>query len=146
MNDAHLHLLFNHLPIIIPFVGLVVLIAGIILKLELVKRTAFGIVVMGAILTVPAGSTGESAEHYLEEHFEVDHHSIHEHEEAAELFAVLSYISGIIAAFAFWASYKEKAFSKFLPIVLLLMLLGVLFTSYGTGVTGGEIMHMELKE
>ena len=145
MNGAHSHLLVNHIPIIAPFVGLLVLIAAMVMKSEVVKRTAFAIVVLGAISSFPAGVTGESAEEYLEEISDADHVLIHEHEEAAEVFITFSYLSGALAAFAFWASYKEKTYAKFLPLVVLVILLAVLFTSYNTGVTGGEIIHTEIR-
>ena len=48
MNDAHLHLIFNHLPIVIPIVGLLVLLAGFVLKSDVVKRVALGIFVLMA--------------------------------------------------------------------------------------------------
>jgi hypothetical protein len=62
MNQAHLHLLANHFPIIIPVVGLLVMIGGFIFRSEMVKRTSFAIFILGAICTIPAFFTGEGAE------------------------------------------------------------------------------------
>ena len=53
MNDAHLHLVVNHLPIIIPIAGLAVLASGFILKSEVVKRVAYFLFVIAAICTMP---------------------------------------------------------------------------------------------
>lgn len=37
MNNAHFHLLVNHLPIIFPVAGIIVMILGWIIKSEAVK-------------------------------------------------------------------------------------------------------------
>ena len=49
MNEAHLHLTFNHLPIIIPIIGLLIMIGGILLKSEVIKRTAYAVFILGAL-------------------------------------------------------------------------------------------------
>lgn len=40
MNDAHYHLILNHLPIVVPVVGLLVMIGGYVSPSDIVKRTA----------------------------------------------------------------------------------------------------------
>ena len=54
MNEAHLHLTFNHLPLIAPIIALLIMIGGILLKSEVIKRTAYAIFILGAIMTIPA--------------------------------------------------------------------------------------------
>ena len=49
MNDAHLHLAVNHFPIIGTILGLGILIAGIILKNNSVKNTAYCLFIVAAI-------------------------------------------------------------------------------------------------
>jgi uncharacterized membrane protein len=66
MNEAHLHLLFNHLPIIIPIVGLLVLFVNMIIRSEIVQRVGYLILILGAIATIPAFFTGEGAEEIVE--------------------------------------------------------------------------------
>ncbi len=145
MNDAHLHLALNHLPIIIPFVAFLVLIGGIIFKSEIIKRTALLIFVLGAICTLPAFATGEGAEEVVEELQGIDHHFIHEHEEAAETFALLSYALGLLAIVGLWANLKKKNFSNLIAIVVLLFSGVVLFFAKQTGTTGGEVRHTEIR-
>ena len=65
MNEAHLHLAINHFPIILPLVGLILLIAGGILKSSILQRTAFIFYIMAALLTVAAYSSGEAAEQFI---------------------------------------------------------------------------------
>ena len=107
MNQAHYHLALNHLPIIIPMIGLLVLIGGFLTQSETVRRTACLIFVLGALATIPAIGTGEGAEEAVENISGISEITIHGHEEMAETFAVLSYILGLVALAAFWLSWKK---------------------------------------
>lgn len=144
MNQAHFHLVTNHLPIIVPIIGLLVLIGGFIFRSEIVKRTAFFIFVFGAICTVPAFFSGEGAEEIVEHIEGMSHHTIHEHEEVAELFAILSYLLGFTALVALWANWKQKSFANILSFVVLIFSVVVLFFAQKTGASGGEIRHPEI--
>jgi uncharacterized membrane protein len=145
MNTAHFHLLVNHLPIIFPIVGILVMLAGFITKSEVVKRTAYFIFVMGTITTITAMATGEGAEDVVEKISGVTKSVIHEHEETAETFAVLSYLLGAISLFGFWASLKQKSFAKIISYVVLVFAFVVMFFAKLTGTTGGEIRHTEIR-
>lgn len=145
MNTAPFHLLVNHLPIIFPIVGILVMLAGFVTKSEVVKRTAYFIFVMGAITTIAAMTSGEGAEDVVEKISGVTKSVIHEHEETAETFAVLSYLLGAISLFGFWASLKQKPFSKIISYVVLMFALVVMFFAKQTGTTGGEIRHTEIR-
>lgn len=146
MNDAHLHLTFNHLPIIIPIIGLLIMVGGIILKSDVVKRTAYTIFIIGAITTIPAFLTGEGAEEIVEELPGVTHHFIHEHEEAAETFALLSYLLGGISLIGLWSNWKGKSLSKASTYVTAILSLLVVLMAKNTGTTGGEVRHTEIRE
>ena len=50
MNDAHLHMVVNHFPIIGIILGFGVLIAGMLLKNNSVKNTAYSLFIVGAFL------------------------------------------------------------------------------------------------
>lgn len=146
MNGAHWHLVLNHLPIIIPMVGLFVMIGGLFLKSEILKRTAYCIFILGSIAAIAAFSTGEGAEEIVEGIQGIDEDFIEVHEETAEVFAIILYVLGGASLLGLWASWKEKSFSN--PIVfatIVLSLLG-LFYAKQTGTTGGEIRHTEIRE
>lgn len=145
MNDAHLHLIFNHLPIIIPIVGLLVLVTGFVLKSDVIKRVALGIFVLGALAAFPASFTGDRAEDFVEDNLDVSHQIIHRHEDMAETFAILSYVLGAFALVGIWANWKQKPYAKYLAITVLIMSLVVLFFAQRTGTTGGEIRHNEIR-
>ncbi len=110
MNGAHWHLVVNHLPIIFPIVGVIVLITGLLAKSEAVKKTAFMIFILGALAAISAMSTGEGAEEVVEKINGVTENFIESHEETAETFAILSYILGGISLLGLWANFKQKSF------------------------------------
>ena len=145
MNAAHWHLVVNHLPIIFPIVGILVMITGFISKSEAVKRTAFMIFAIGAITTIAAMSTGEGAEEVVEEISGISHDHIENHEETAETFALLSYLLGGLSLIGLWASFKEKSFSQLLAVGTLIFAFVVLFFGRATATTGGEIRHSEIR-
>jgi uncharacterized membrane protein len=146
MNQAHLHLVFNHFPIIIPFIGVLVMLGAYLFKSEIVKRTAFAIFILGALFTIPAYATGEEAEEIVEHLAGVEHDYIEEHEEAAETFALISYLLGIVSIVGMWSNWKQKSFAKWMPILTIIVSMIVLYYGKTTGTTGGEIMHQEIRE
>lgn len=145
MNQAHFHLVVNHLPIIFPLVGILVLAIGIIFGSEIVKRTSFFIFALGAVATVFGMTSGEGAEEIAEELAGVTEQFIHEHEEKAETFALLSYILGAFSLVGLWASWKKKGFASIISYVVLALSLVVVFFGKQTGTTGGEIRHTEIR-
>ena len=145
MNEAHWHLALNHLPIIIPIVGLLIMIGGILFKSEIIKRTAYCIFILGAITAIVAMSTGEGAEEVVEGIQGIDERFIEEHEETAEVFATLLYILGGLSVIGLWANWKKKSFSKTISFVTIAFTLIVFFYAKQTGTTGGEIRHTEIR-
>lgn len=145
MNGAHYHLVLNHLPIIIPIVGLLVLIGGFIVKSEIVKRTAYCIFILGAITAFAAIATGEGAEHVVKQIDGISKSLIHEHEEKAEVFALLSYVLGIGSIVALWSNWKKKSYANYIALAIMVYCAAVLYFGQQTGTTGGEIRHSEIR-
>lgn len=145
MNEAHFHLVVNHLPIIFPIVGIIVMITGLIFKSDAVKRTAFLIFIIGSLTSIAAMTSGEGAEEIVENISGVTENYIERHEESAELFSILTYILGGLSFLGLWASIKQKSFSNFLNIGILIFALVVIYFGKETGTTGGEIRHTEIR-
>ncbi len=145
MNGAHWHLVVNHLPIIFPLVGVIIMVTGIISKSEAVKRTAYLIFIIGALSSIAAMSTGEEEEEVVENISGITESLIEPHEEAAEIFAILTYILGGISLVGLWASFKQKAFAKAISLASLVFAFIVLFYAKQTGTSGGEIRHTEIR-
>lgn len=145
MNQAHFHLMVNHLPIILPIAGVIVLVGGMFVRSEVVKRMAYLLFTIGAVATFSAMASGEGAEEVAENLAGVTENYIHEHEEKAEVFALVSYILGALSLVGLWASWKVKGFAKLLSFVILALSLVVLFLGKQTGTSGGEIRHTEIR-
>jgi uncharacterized membrane protein len=145
MNAAHIHLALNHFPLALPLVALVILIIGFIFKNDLVKRIAFGMMMASGIFTFLMMNSGEGAEEIVEE-LGRSHDLIHEHEEKAETFALLSYLSAVFAAIAFWINWKRKPFSDITLYLSMILCVVLLYLGQQTGSSGGEITHEEIVE
>lgn len=144
MTEAQIHLVFNHFPLVICFVALLVLSYGIFQKSAILIRTAFILNVAVLIFTIPLYITGEGAEEIVENMEHVSHDFIHEHEEMAEktfVFTILLAVISIAGLFNF-----PKRFSGILPKVILgfTILSFILFAA--TSHFGGRISHPELRE
>lgn len=145
MNDAHLHLVLNHFPIIVPIVALLLLMVGFFIDSDVVKSTSFGVFVLGAILTFPAMYTGEGTEEIVENLPDITKDIIHEHEEKAETLAIINYFLGFISLVGFWAYWKQKSFANYIAIAILCLGLVGLYFGRMTGTSGGEIRHTEIR-
>jgi hypothetical protein len=145
MNDAHLHLVVNHFPIIGLLFGIGIVITGIILKNNSVKNTAYFVFIIAAIFGAFSMKTGEGAEELVENLPGIGHDIIHEHEEIAEKFILLLYATGIGAFISLIASYKNYKFSTIATYCTLALALISGFLAKNVGTTGGEIRHTEIR-
>jgi uncharacterized membrane protein len=146
MNDAHFHLVVNHLPIIFPLAGIIVLLVGMIIQSEVVKRTAYLLFAIGAISSGVAMASGEGAEEIVEKIGGIAESYIKRHEEAAELFAILTYILAGLSLASLWASWKQKPFASVAAVITLVFACVILYFAKQTGTTGGEIRHTEIRD
>ena len=145
MNDAHLHLVVNHFPIIGTIFGLGILITGIILKNNTVKSTAYVLFIVAAIFAAFSMGTGEGAEELVEDMPSVGKQIIHEHEEMAEKLAIVLYVLGVISLTGLILSYKKNAKATLLSyLAVIVAIIGVFFAQQ-TGTSGGEIRHTEIR-
>jgi uncharacterized membrane protein len=146
MNDAHLHLVVNHFPIIGTFFGIGILIAGIFLNNSSIKNTAYVLFIIAAIFGALSVATGEGAEEIVEDFPNIGKAIIHEHEELAEKFVIVLYVTGAFALISLVAAIKKFRLAKIFSIITLVLALisGVLSIKVGT--SGGEIRHTEIRE
>ncbi|MFY7740398.1 MAG: hypothetical protein ACOVQC_07765 [Flavobacterium sp.] len=145
MNDAHLHMVVNHFPIIGIILGFGVLIAGIVFKNDSVKNTAYSLFIVGAIFAALSMATGEGAEEIVEDMPSVGKKIIHEHEEMAEKLAIVLYLLGVVSIAGLYTNIKKHSQAKLVSfLVLTIAVIGV-FLGKQTGTTGGEVRHTEIR-
>lgn len=145
MNDAHLHLLVNHFPIIGTLFGLGILIAGMLLKNNSVKNTAYILFIVAAIFAAFSMGTGEGAEELVEDLPNIGKQIIHEHEEIAEKFALIMYVTGFLGLLSLYTSIKNHKLAKTFSIITLIFALIAAVFAKSVGTTGGEIRHTEIR-
>lgn len=145
MNDAHLHLILNHFPSVGITIGLLVLIAGYLMKNQQVKATSLGIFIFSALAAIAANYTGEGAEEIVERIPGISESIIHEHEEFAEQFLTLSLILGGAALITLFLQWRKIKLATYGYILVLLLAISCLVSAYYVGVTGGEIRHTEIR-
>ncbi len=146
MNDAHLHIVVNHFPIIGLFFGILILLFGIIRNNGTLKSTAYIIFIFCMIMGKVSMMTGDNAEHSVEKMAGFSGEYIHEHEETAELFMKPLYVLGIVSIFGLVSVAKKRSSEKIVSICVLLIAAICLFLSKDVGTTGGEIRHTEIRE
>lgn len=145
MNDAHLHLVVNHFPIIGLILGLGILITGMILKNISVINTAYVLFVVAAIFAAFSMGTGEGAEEMVEDMPSIGKEIIHEHEEMAEKLAIALYVLGIISLAGFYLNIKQRTNAKLVSYLAVTIGIVAVFLGQQTGTTGGEIRHTEIR-
>jgi uncharacterized membrane protein len=145
MNDAHLHMLVNHFPIIGTILGLIVLIGGLFLKNNSVKNTAYLLFVIAAIFAAISMGTGEGAEELVEDLPSIGHEIIHEHEELAEKFAIVMYLLGVVSVIGLITDIKKHPKAKFFSYVIVVISAVAVFLATKVGTSGGEIRHTEIR-
>ncbi len=145
MNDAHLHMVVNHFPIIGIILGFIVLVGGIVLKNKTIQNTAYFLFIIGAIATLASMATGEGAEEMVEDLPGVGHEIIHEHEEIAEKLALVLYALGLVSIVGWYLNVKENAKAKWVTIAALVLSIAGVLLGKATGTSGGEIRHTEIR-
>ena len=143
INDAHLHLLTNHIPVVgIPLIA-ILLAWGLLGRHDAVIRIALiGAVLMGPLTWLAAWS-GHEAEEVVEETPWQSHDRIHEHEELGEKAEWAAYITAALALGALVLS-RGSAPRRGAAGVALLGLVGSSVLLAMTSYEGGKIRHDEV--
>ncbi|MGL5111606.1 MAG: hypothetical protein ACRC6O_03085 [Flavobacterium sp.] len=146
MNEAHVHLVVNHFPIIGTILGFGVLVFGLILKNNSVKNTAFFLFIVAAVFAAVSMNTGEGAEELVEDMPTIGREIIHEHEEMAEKLALALYVLGVTSAVGFYLDYKKAKHSNLVAYFAIVIAIVAVILAQQTGTTGGEIRHTEIRK
>lgn len=145
MNDAHLHMVVNHFPIIGIIFGLGILIIGVVLKNNTLKNTAFGLFIVAAIFAAVSMATGDGAEEMVENFPTIGKQIIHEHEEMAEKLALVLYVLGVVSIGGLFLNFKKHSKAALVSFLAIIIAAVGVFLAQQTGTTGGEIRHTEIR-
>lgn len=145
MNDAYLHLLLNHIPIITTAIGLLLLAAAIFWRKSAdLTGAALTVLVLGALVAIPTYRTGEPAEELVEDLPGVMPMAIHDHEEAAETAVWAVGLAGVAAAGGLITLLRRGSAPPWLLIVTLVLAIVATALLARTANLGGKIRHPEI--
>ena len=145
MNDARLHLVVNHFPIIGTIFGLGILIAGMVLKNKTAINIAYILFIISTIFGFASMYTGEGAEEMVEDMPSIGDRIIHEHEEMAEKLALILYVLGAISLVGLYLNIKQHSKAKVVTYLALTVAVVGVFIGKEVGTTGGEVRHTEIR-
>ena len=145
MNDAHLHLVFNHVPIVGTFFGIGILTAGLILKNNTVKNVSYSLFIVTALFAYASMATGDGAAGVVKGIGDITKPMIHKHEEIAEKLAFILYSLAVLSVIGLYADIKKLEIAKWIAFLALLIAGVAGYISTEVGTTGGEIRHTEIR-
>ncbi len=144
MDQLHLHLLFNHLPIIGTLLGAFVLAYGLWTKSIHTQKAAYMLLIISAIGAGIAYVTGDGAKHGLEHIRGIDKDIIEEHEKAADFAIAAFMILGLLAIVGFLLINQSLRFRRNIALITLAFAVFSFTIIVRTGYLGGLIRHTEL--
>lgn len=145
MNPAHLHLMVNHLPVILtPVVGLV-LLWGMIRGSREITRLAAGMAVAVAAISYPVFLTGEPAEERVEDSAWLMERMVHDHEERAEAALIAVLATGVLAGVLLWQAREGREIPRRTAGITLAGLAVSAGLFAWTSLSGGVIRHDEIR-
>ena len=144
MNQTHLHLLINHLPIFGSILGGIVLTHGLWTKSNQTKIAAYNLLLISSIGAVIAYLTGEAAKESIENIQGISKNLIEQHEDFSVIALVALIILGIASLIGLLLTIKKSPLTRIIAIVTLF----ISIISFGliarTGYIGGQIRHTEI--
>ena len=145
MNTVHLHLMLTHVPVLATAFALAALAAGLWKRDESVKRFAFGVLVVSALIAIPVYLTGEPSEDVAETLAGVSKASIEQHEEAAGVALGGTLGLGAIALIGLALFRGMRAVPRWFATSTLFATLFVSAIMMWTANLGGKIRHTEIQ-
>lgn len=146
MNPAHVHLLFNHFPVVTSFLGLLLLLFARLRNSDELNQATLGVFVLGAVLAAPAYFSGEPAEYRVEGLAGVSEPRIEDHEEAAKAAAVAVGVLGALSAAGLIQSFRRWRPPRVLGAAIAVVAIITALLMGRAARLGGQIHHPEIRE
>jgi uncharacterized membrane protein len=144
MNMPHLHLLLNHFPTVGMTIAVALLVLSFIRRNEGMRRAAYEVFCVIALLTLPAYLSGVGTEIRIVEMEGVSKLLIDRHHDAALMASIFMVLTGAVAWLALWQSRRLSRPSG--PMQASVMVLAVITMALmaRAATMGGEIRHPEI--
>ncbi len=144
MNEVHVHLMLNHLPVVGSFFAVMLLASAVWRRSDELIKVAFGAFVLIAVVTVPTYKTGDAAQMMVDDLPGVTMEAIRHHESAAQISGSCVMVVGLMALIGLILFRKKPASMKFAFLVLALSLVAA-GTLAWTANLGGQVRHTEIR-
>jgi uncharacterized membrane protein len=144
---VHLHLLLNHLPIIVTGLGLLLVALAVWRADDYLARVALWFLVGGAVSALPTYLTGSGAEHAVRDLPGVTR-PIMIMQAHSNMALIAAIVVGVLGAYALWALWRYRRPATLPRVVMWVTLVGALVGSglmAYSGLLGGEIRHTEVR-
>jgi uncharacterized membrane protein len=146
MDQTHIHLLVNHVPVIGSIFGAFVLAYGLWARSVPTKIAAYFLLIFSALGAVITYLTGEAAEETVEHIQGISKDMIEQHEDFAVIALVALIILGIASLAGLLITIKKPSLIRTTAWVILF----ISVISFGlvarTAYMGGEIRHTEISQ
>lgn len=139
-----MHLIANHIGILGPILGCLVLIYAMIVKDDLTKIAAYGLFIIASLGAAVTFLTGEGAEHSLKHLAGISRNSIEVHEDAAGVALIVLIILGVTALSALIFTIMKSSVAGILAWVTLFISIMSFVLIARVGYLGGQIRHTQL--
>lgn len=144
MNPTHIHLIVTHLPIYGIFLGIIVLLFGMVKNSASAISAAYLVMLIAVVGGVIAYLTGEPAEDTVRNIAGISKETIEEHEESATWALVSLIITAVSSAVGLVLIMRSsRIIVRFSLLVLIISVLTFAIAAR-TGYLGGKIRHTEL--
>lgn len=147
MDPAYLHLVVNHLPVVLSVVGAAAAIVALLVRRRGVWLYSVASMTIAGAIVYPVMLTGHAAEHEVKKQWYVDRDAVDAHEDAADIATWTVLGAGVVAVAVWWslARRKDGAVLELPPVwaqglVLIAALAGSGTIAYAA-YQGGKIVH-----
>ena len=144
MNSVQMHLALTHVPVILSFVGLVMLIVAFFIKNPILTKTSYILLLVAGVAAIPVFFSGEGTEEAIENLPGVSEAVIESHEEVAKLAMISIAAAGLLALTALF-SFRWRSASQIFKVAVLLLAIVSGGLMAQTAHLGGQIRHTEIR-
>ncbi len=145
LSATHLHLMFNHIPVLGTIFVAIVLVWGLVRRSREITSLGLIFTVVLALVTIPVYLTGEPTQHQQEHAAWYDRGRVHEHEDKAETGLIAVLVAGAIALGALYLRRGGRPGNgrvTGIAAVAVLVSAGLFAVA---ALAGGQIHHEELR-
>lgn len=144
MNQAHIHLLLNHLPVVGTLFSVLLVAVAMVRKNDELRKVSLGFVVLVALAAVPTYLTGEPAEKIVEHLPGVSDALIESHEDSALFSLVAVEVAGMASLTGLFIFRRRSLPNAMVATALAITLIAAGLMGW-TANLGGQIRHTEIR-